>query len=367
MFISKFATANNAQKIKMKENKKKFIISLLSTFCGLLTLIAIFIGLNYDAINQSGFFYACWEAYFPANSTIISVNNHSKLIENINKELIYIFVLDVSISIGNDEYFSKPLWYDKTREAIENNIKIKKFLEKDTVLDIFHLGKLRITRLLLQSEDKNSNIEFAIWTVGNNAKQLYPKHGDSKLLHPDCISEAIEELYTNENIIKNKDEETNLLELFKCLNANYTKSSYNKQKYHLIMFSDLIHSRPKLKTYQCIKDDQHILDEEIERLANTNLFADIVILANFDFKKELLLHEYNIYDKLVQCFSREKIRTFTIEKSNNPLLLSKRIESENRINFYYYDPFSMKDPRFRIIIENAGNYHIETGWKRRML
>ena len=270
---------------------------------------------------------------------------------------IYIFVIDVSAS--SKQKISKPDWFNGVCEYLRDNDYLVDLVNNDNKkFEAYTAGKIRLYKMLADME-YISNSQFAVWTVGNIGKPIFP-NTDSRPKLEGNVLEGENLAPINKNNIKLAindiekvtmfDQHTDFIKLFNQILKEYKSIINNKKnnqinnneqsphKNHkkpsiiIIFMSDLLHDPEKRA--KKIQDEWKKLEKEIINLYNLSIQANIFILTKegiYKYKEDAL-QIFPVFQKYFDWYrlNKESIHS----KLQNSLVYPNEFLS-NTIDFYY--------------------------------
>lgn len=285
---------------------------------------------------------------------------------------ISLMVIDESKSLiwAQNEY---PKWYKNTITDLKKRISEQEYETYNENINAFNLCKVFLFQSLMNIEGQDIN--FAVFKLGDEAKQIYPPIGDPPLYvsaDTDHILHAIKTI--NTELVDNKAESTDFKDLFNKILYNYlnTKRGINNSNLitlNVVVISDLLHDvKNKIESelkrrnkfsqeelWKRIKEDKDELKGTINKLKKNKLLVNFIVLKE---AKEVSPREKEtyIYEELKKC-GGYPVKTISIVNCNEYSLL-KEIWPERVINFNYTGSGKKADTFFRIKLEEYGGKYL---------
>jgi len=291
------------KKIIHKPIKNEFILN------SVLAIILFFLSLEYSDYPEKaiGIFTLPYETLFFKKSDKIDLQalfdkTERKNIKNsadFNSEeidAIYVFILDVSKSLNSK--IKRPDWLNISLSRINSFTDKKIYQDLDEGrLNIYDAAKIRLSDMLVStlSSEKLENEFFAIWTLGNEGKKIYPNNNDQNTSKEIKLNMArIKHKYINQSIervvdLKQESHHTDFEILFKQIEKIYKQHiKYNNKKKHasnivITILSDLLHDVKNKKEYKgrakAIKENWNKLIRNIKRMAHANIVVNMVVVT----------------------------------------------------------------------------------------
>lgn len=277
--------------------------------------------------------------------------------ENIDKKKnhnnSYIFILDISGSIENINI--KTSLYTMYKEGIESakvtfGCKISENA-KPTVLDVAKVQLFKLLRELYLNKGEDTNDEFAIWTLGDEGKLIYPSDRKIKI-EKQHIRRAIEEI---DKIPNRVDRNTNFAHLFRRLTNEYKKELEEKQldeydnPYFIItIISDLVHDvKNEFKDRsEKIEKIWEQLKEKIQQISYSRTMANLIVFS--DIEPNIQKTIFHLFKSNMDWYRLNKV--LIGEEKCNTFLYTVKTTPENII-FYYTNPQFISNSEY--IIKSA--------------
>jgi len=311
---------------------------------------------------------------FSIQKNFISLKELLKTNENQEIEPVYIFVLDVSGSIiknkGTNIEIGKPASYDddimllQQKDYIANNSGL---IVKADSIKAYQAAKVLLYRMLTELNNPvNSNKNrFAVWTIGDHAKRIFPDSSESFIneLNGKAFAKA------NQNFIKqaisktesinpseSPDLNTDFKELFDDIWEEYPGINGNTPLV-LILLSDCIHDvseRNKGKKMKIEKNWKE-LKEKIQHLYHIDITINLLLISTKGSIEKILNEEKQLYTALDENLEKFLIKYKTInENIDKSFIYQNKKICDNSIIFYYesqsymknyFDIYSLEDKR----------------------
>jgi len=283
---------------------------------------------------------------------------------------IYIFALDVSGSIIKTKDKENidieiPSWYrrivDNLKQddySIQSIVKNSKTKNKDKMKAISY-AKLLLIKMLVDINNKNDNHinHFAFWSIGENAKRVFPDPEESNISELNGKEYApINKNYINalikriDNIDKQFSQHTDFKELFNDIYKDYIKKnqiSDGEKLYHIrpliiTIMSDCIHDVSLKDDIDGRKDriekNWNELKKSIQSISNADVSVNLILISPKDKVGEVLIDEKQVFSILDATFEKFFIFYQTIhDKYDKSFLYPKKmiVNPDYTVNFYY--------------------------------
>jgi hypothetical protein len=344
-------------------------------FFGLITTYALFLGASHEALRGDyDFFSLPFNTVFQRLESPVklkglfqekkrefkSFNISRREEERVIESNIYIFVLDKSQSIQGR--IKKLKWYDKiverliSEDYIPEETRLKKHHEK--TITTFDAAEVCLYGMLvdLAAGGRSSKDSFAIWTVGNYGKRIFPDWRDPAM--GELVNQKMAKV-TKANVLRSiKKVQANLSTIdintdFKHLfdkiweeHEDYLeiKKKISPQSPSLIItiLSDQQHDVSEKKAYigkeAKINKNWEDLKDRIKELSNAKIMANMIVVTKDGRLKETTALKYmQIFEVFKKFYRRHPhlLEKKTILEDIHPILLFPKIIPDSCINFYY--------------------------------
>ena len=361
----------------------KLSVGVTTTF---IALMGILYTINSDVVidHDNDFFYplkSLFKSHIEEKSIEELIGIKDEKESAVPEERIYIFVLDVSRSLRLKTRF--PGWYFDTIDSLNRKTSGNRFDVYKYRSSAFDLCKMNLFQNLLEIE--GLDINFLIYTLGNEAKKIYPTAKGMATAAKEDIIEAIEIIHENKEYPNAYN--TDFTDLFDLVYENYLKDSRsyseNKKKFppvKLLIISDLFHDiEPRLKSklskervyrtwrkYKYIREkfmkelkreideDREKLNDSINKILRSNLSIDFIVLEEAIHAKPKENETY-IWSLLKKKYGGKSIKKISIVDYYSKCLL-KAIMRDSIINLNYSGDIHKIKSSFRIRLKEYGKY-----------
>lgn len=294
----------------------------------------------------------------------------------------YIFVIDKSLSVEDED---PPTWYADAIQDLNDYIRLPQHrFDPDPNPSAFDAALARLGLILLKLEDSDS--EFSIWTVGDDAGIICPTSHKMKSRRVDNASllRALQVLKQQQQLSRDDPESyftmnTNFVDLFRRLRAEYNLRSqgttpFMPHKFTLVILSDLEHSvadriRKQLEGQGLrgnkLRDriirhcqlDRDKLIAEINEITKADMLANLIVVPKTEKAAGDSPCETDIWPELKRNLFPYRINRVDLRDQSDELLYSNTPAKES-IRFYYTNPHDIDSTSFSVVVKNYGNYKI---------
>lgn len=352
MFVLKFLWQFPLRMLAYIKNNPRSVISMIiGLYFGLCTIY-------FDVINQNNnnFFSLPYQFLFAQKNEITldqltgeNIGIKTAKTQSPKQNNLYLFVLDVSSSMNKVNPNSHL--HTKYVEGIaEVNYRFGfGLIHAKSPPNRMDLAKVRLYELLMELLSKkreNSTDAFAIWTLGDKGRLIYPSN-KKITIEPNSIKNAI---LTIDPLKQDTNVNANYVSLFDKFTNVYkdelTENQLNQSKapfFIITVLSDLLPDQKKQYKARIKRLDQNWeeLEEKIEQISHPNTIVNMVVFSEDepDNQKTIL----PLLERNIETF---KINKFFMADKTDILYTIRK--SRASIKFYYTTSYELSETSFMI-------------------